>query len=309
MIRAVTIGECMIELSGRLGQDPAEQKLNFGFGGDTLNTAVYLARALKSDHQCAASVGYLTALGDDPFSDRMVAAWQREGIDTTAVQRLPGRLPGLYMIHTDDHGERQFFYWRDQAAARDLLDAGRDAVLAEMLAGVDLIYLSGISLAILAADRQTKLLDVLRSARGDGARIAFDTNHRPRLWPDQNAAIEIIEQMAAITTIALPGMDDERDLFGIDDPAAAAAAWHARGVDEVAIKNGADPCLVSWPGGQALVSGACVEIPVDTTAAGDSFNGAYLAARLAGLGPEEAAAAGHRTAARVIQYPGALVPR
>jgi 2-dehydro-3-deoxygluconokinase len=308
MIRVIAIGECMIELSGRLGQEPAPQ-LNFGFGGDTLNTAVYLARALCQDHHCAASVAYLTALGSDPFSDRMIAAWQREGIDTTAVQRLPGRLPGLYMIHTDDHGERQFFYWRDQAAARDLLAEGRDVALAETLKGADLIYLSGISLAILAADQRTRLLGILRSAQADGARIAFDTNHRPRLWPDKRQAVAAIEQTAALTAITLPGMDDERALFGMNDAATAAAAWHARGVAEVVIKNGADPCLVSWPEGQATVPGERVATPVDTTAAGDSFNGAYLAARLAGLDPAQAAAAGHRTAARVIQHHGALIPR
>ena len=308
MIRAVAIGECMIELSGRLDAEPAP-KLNFGFGGDSLNTAVYLARALKSQHRCPASVAYLTALGDDPYSDRMLAAWHAEGIDTSAVQRLPGRLPGLYMIHTDEQGERRFHYRRDQAAARDLLSGGGDLILAEAVGQADLIYLSGISLAILAAESRARLLDILQSAHANGTRIAFDSNHRPRLWPDQSLALEAVTRIAAITAIALPGMDDERALFGMPDAAAAAAAWHARGVEEVVIKNGAEPCLVSGPGGQVVIAARRVASPVDTTAAGDSFNGAYLAARLAGLEPAEAAAAGHATAAQVIQHHGALVPR
>ncbi len=91
-----------------------------GYGGDTLNTAVYLARL-------GVGVDYITALGDDSLSDEMIAGWAAEGVGTRRVARLPGKLPGLYMIQTDDKGERRFFHWRDSAAARSLMDLPRDA--------------------------------------------------------------------------------------------------------------------------------------------------------------------------------------
>ena len=84
-------------------------------GGDTFNTAVYMARA-------GIDVAYATALGDDPYSDGIVSMAAAEGIGTDLILRVPGRLPGLYMIETDPKGERRFRYWRDEAPARELFE-------------------------------------------------------------------------------------------------------------------------------------------------------------------------------------------
>src|SRR4051812_47840529 len=135
-MKIAAIGECMIELSERRGD-----QCRIGFGGDTLNTAIYLARL-------GAPVDYVTALGDDGYSDRMLAAWRAEGVGTAQVLRLPGRLPGLYAIETDAAGERRFYYWRDQAPARALFSLPQTPDLVAALAGYDLIYLSGISLSL-----------------------------------------------------------------------------------------------------------------------------------------------------------------
>src|SRR5882757_8458168 len=110
MIRVACIGECMIELRQASGG-----LYSRGFGGDTLNTAVYLARL-------GIGVDYITALGNDSLSDEMVEVWRAEGIGITKVARLKGKLPGIYMIETSEGGERRFFHWRDSAAARQLMD-------------------------------------------------------------------------------------------------------------------------------------------------------------------------------------------
>ena len=110
MIRVAAIGECMLELTHR-----DERTLALGHGGDTFNTALYLARAGASS---GIAVDYVTALGTDPMSDTMVAGWQAEGVGTARVVRLEGKLPGLYLIRTGDSGERRFFYWRSEAAVR-----------------------------------------------------------------------------------------------------------------------------------------------------------------------------------------------
>ena len=115
MSKVACIGECMIELKQADGG-----LFSRGYGGDTLNTAVYLARL-------GAGADYITALGDDTLSDEMIAGWAAEGVGTKRVVRLPGKLPGLYMIQTDDKGERRFFHWRESAAARSLMDLPRDA--------------------------------------------------------------------------------------------------------------------------------------------------------------------------------------
>ncbi|KAA8696319.1 sugar kinase [Pseudomonas proteolytica] len=295
--RIALIGECMIELQHR-----ADGSLHQSFGGDTLNTAVYLRRELGAD----STVDYVTALGDDSFSDAMCAQWASEGLGLQRVQRLPGRLPGLYCIQTDANGERKFLYWRNEAAVRDCFTTpGAEPILAA-LPGYDVLYLSGITLAVLGAVGRTRLLAVLVEARQRGARVVFDNNYRPRLWAGVEAAREAYRQVLEHVDLALLTEDDERALFGYADSEQVFAAYP--GIDEVVLKRGADDCLIRQSGQRFVVPAVAVEKVVDTTAAGDSFSAAYLASRLRGGSPQEAALAGHRLASRVIQVAGALLP-
>ncbi len=299
--RVAALGECMIELFRR-----PDGALTMGFGGDTLNTAVYLARLGESK---GIAVDYVTALGDDPVSAGMIAAWEAEGVGTGHVQRLPGRLPGLYMIETDKAGERRFLYWRDNAPARDLFVQPQSPALIAALEGFDLLYLSGISLAIWGEQGREALFALLKRVRATGGRVAFDTNWRPRLWPDHGVAQRAYDTMLRHTDIALPGVTDLHDLYGDTDAAAVLARVRAAGVPEIALKLEAPGCIVSAPGIDAEVPAERVDTVVDTTAAGDSFSAGYLAARLEGLDPVEAARAAHRLAAIVIQHRGAIIPR
>jgi 2-dehydro-3-deoxygluconokinase len=301
MRRIASIGECMIELS-EAGQGLMRQ----GYGGDTLNTAVYLRRTLSPS---AGAVAYVTALGDDPFSDEMVAGWQAEGIDCETVARLPGKLPGLYVIRTDAHGERSFLYWRDKAAARDVFagKAGRQRLAS--LASFDVIYVSGISLAILPDADRAALLDVLARCRGRGALVAFDPNYRPRLWPDMAAARLAMTAAARAATIVLPSFADEQALFGDPDPQATLARLHALGAEEVIVKNGEQPLHFRIDDEAFEALPVRVADAVDTTGAGDSFNGAYIASRISGLGIGQAVDAASRLAAIVVRHRGAVIPR
>ena len=303
-MRLAAIGECMVEATlDRAGPFAGPAKL--GFGGDTLNTAVYARRCLPEGE---GRVAYVTALGDDVFSDSMLAPWRDEGLETDLVYRLPGRRPGFYAIATDEAGERRFYYWRREAAVRSLLEDDRERDLATRLQGYDLLYLSGITLAILGERGRDRLLALLQGLRGAGSRVAFDGNHRPALWPEPAAAQAAYQAIGRLTDIALPTFDDEAALHGDESVDASAARWLGWGAREVAIKRGADGCTVVTPEDRVAVPGRPVESVVDTTAAGDSFNGAYLAARLLGETPAQAATRGCNLAAEVIQHQGAIIP-
>ena len=295
-MRAAAIGECMVEFHRR--PDGAYGR---GFGGDTLNCAVYLSRlGIPTD--------YVTLLGDDGLSDEMIAAWEAEGLGTGLVGRLPGRLPGLYLIETDARGERTFLYWRSAAPARDLIRLRGDSLGAE-LRGHALVYLSGITLSLFDAEGRARLVELLAGLRAGGARVAFDGNYRPRGWPDAAAARAAYAAMLAQTDIALPTFDDEAALFGDADPLVTVARLQAAGVAELVVKRGPEPCLVAAGGSPVTVPVPGRVEPVDTTAAGDSFNAGYLAGRLRGLEPAAAAAQGHRLAAEVVRHRGAIIPR
>ncbi|RVU20595.1 sugar kinase [Methylobacterium oryzihabitans] len=295
-MRVACVGECMMELSER-----ADGALTRAFGGDTLNTALYLARL-------GIPVDYVTALGDDPWSDEMVAAWAGEGIGTGQVRRVPGRNPGLYIIRTDAAGERSFHYWRDSAPARDLF-AGPDAAATQAaLAGYDLVYVSGISLSLYGEAGRAALAETLADLRGRGGRVAFDTNFRPRGWPDRDLARRVFRDAMAAADLVFASTEDLDWLYGAGGEAEALAH---RGRAEIALKSGGDAPVVRvlWADGDETVPAPPVEAVVDTTAAGDSFAAAYLAARLTGRDPVAAARAGHRLAGAVIGHRGAVIPR
>lgn len=292
------IGECMIELQHR-----ADGSLHQSFGGDTLNTAVYLRRELgDSGH-----VDYVTALGDDSFSDTMCQQWADEGLGLGMVQRLPGRLPGLYCIQTDANGERKFLYWRNEAAVRDCFTTPAAEPILAALPDYDVVYFSGITLAVLGEIGRERLLHTLVETRQRGGKVVFDNNYRPRLWASVEAAREAYGKVLAEVDMALLTEDDERALFGYASSEQVFAAYPA--IAEVVLKRGAEDCLIRFKGERFGVPAVKVEKVVDTTAAGDSFSAAYLASRLKGGAPQEAAVAGHGLASRVIQLPGALIPR
>lgn len=290
-MKVACIGEAMIELSIR------DNETKLGVAGDTLNTAVYLKRSAPQ-----IEVDYITRLGSDPFSDQITAFIQEQNLGTEAIETSDDRHPGLYAITTAPDGERSFTYWRNQSAAKELFQSPNGPCF-NCLDKYDALYMSGITLAILPDDTRTALLGYLTKS---GQTLAFDSNYRPALWPTQSKAQTVIEQFWHRADIALPSIDDEMLLWDQSEKEVI-ARFAVLGADG-ALKRGSHGPLSLGPIDEAKVSFQPSPKVVDTTAAGDSFNGAYLAARLTGLSQEQALLAGHRCASHVVQYPGAIVP-
>lgn len=295
--RIVGIGEAMIEFAPVAGG-----LFRRGFAGDTLNTSWYLRRLLPD----AFRVSYATRVGTDAISNELVAFVEEAGIGSEAISRDPERTLGLYTI-TLDGAERRFSYWREHSAARRLADdAGH---LAEVLAEAALVYVSGITLAVIGERGRKNLQAALTLSRKGGTRVAFDSNIRLRLWPDEAAARAAIEEFLQLTDVALPGFDDEANIWKDSAPEATAKRLLDKGVGEIVVKNGAGAAVVFSGETVTSVKAKSVVDVSDTTAAGDSFNAAYLAARCAGHSPLSACALGHELAGEVVRHPGALAPR
>ena len=295
--RFVSVGECMVEMSG--GED---RQYRLGYAGDTLNTAWYAKALLPQDWR----VDYVTAVGDDRYSDEMVAFIAAAGIGTGSMQRIAGKRPGLYLIH-QEKGDRKFTYWRDSSAARLLAD-DRPALDAA-LGGADLVYFSGITMAILAPRARGRLLHAIVAAREAGALVAFDPNIRPALWSSEDVMRSVLTAAATISDFVLPTHSDEAPIFGDRTPQATAERYLGLGVREVAVKDGGDPALIATAEETVMVPPRTDVRMVDPTGAGDSFNGSYLSSRMGGLGLMESAAAAHAVAAAVVGHKGALVDR
>lgn len=297
--RIAIIGECMIELKQVNGQ------LEQGFGGDSLNTAVYFSRLTR---QQGITTHYVTGMGKDPFSTSMLNAWQEESISTELVHISDTHLPGIYSIENTPDGERQFYYWRNDSAAKYWLRGISTEDLLAHFGQQSLIYLTGISLAILPDDCRDKLLACLKQCRRDGVKIAFDNNYRSALWPNSEQAQQCYRNILSITDMAFLTFDDECMLWGDSEEQHTLNRTRRFGVEEIIIKRGALPCIVANQEEQWQVAAQSISNIVDTTAAGDSFSAAYLARRLLGASAIDAAMAGHTLAGNVIQHAGAIIP-
>lgn len=296
------IGECMLEVSRLPSHETAGNlPAALSYGGDTLNTSVYLARM-------GVKVDYVTALGDDAMSAWMIDQWKAEHVGCHLVQRHSGAVPGLYMIEVDEHGERSFLYWRENSPATKLFDDEESSEhLFSLLSSFGYIYFSGITLALYQPPALERFLKFLEEFRAQGGQVIFDGNYRPRLWESRDIAAEVYNKVYGLTDIALPTIEDEQMVFGMDTPDAIIDRLLHWGVKETVLKMGGKGCLVATQEMRELVESNKVAV-VDTTSAGDSFNAGYFAARIAGQDPVSAAEAGHNLASVVIQHRGAIIP-
>jgi 2-dehydro-3-deoxygluconokinase len=294
------IGECMVEISGTL-----PSPLQLSFAGDTFNTAAYLARLMDRQGD---RIEYLTGLGADMLSLSMRSFLESCKVGTGYIRTIENRAPGLYLIEIAEGGERLFHYWRGEAAAKFFLDdVSTDDLVNELLNFTD-IYISGISIAVLSDIGKAVLYDALTEAKQRGLKIYFDSNYRPALWPNRNAAQVAFEKFLLLADIAMLTDTDLMQLYDVSQIEVRPLV-KAFDVPEIVLKCGANPCLI-YQNGDCLTVPAC-KVPnvIDTTAAGDSFNAAYLAARLKGLPVKKGAEWGHLLASHVIQQHGAMIDK
>ena len=296
-IKIGCLGEVMIELIAQEGDSA-----RIGVAGDTYNTSVYIKKLCKEDE---IQVSYITALGTDTFSQRILSNIKQHGIQTDHIEFRDNRMPGLYAIETDTEGERSFSYWRGEAAARTLFEEPC-TIKPEAMSEFDLLYLSGISIAILPEETRNRLINYIGVFRKNGGKFVFDSNYRPRLWGDTKTAREVTMQMWSLTDIALPSLDDEMALFNDANEQAVLNRLIQAGVSHGALKRGMDgPKAI----GEAVIQESFEPVTnvVDTTAAGDSFNAGFLYKHAMGEGLAQAMLSGHTLASKVIQQSGAII--
>lgn len=301
MKKIALLGECMIELNG----EPFGNMLQT-YGGDTLNTATYLARISRAENL---EVRYVSALGTDKLSQGMITRWQEDGINTNWVLRDETRQPGLYLIQLDAQGERTFLYWRNQSAAKYLLQHPDYPRVFDSLSEVDLIYLSGISLAILPKNDRTLLLKQLAKLKTQGVKIAFDSNFRPKLWENLETAQQCYAALLPLVDITLVTFDDEQLLWNDADEQQTLVRLTAHDIPTVVVKQGKIGAILSQNAKQSQITTTPIDNVVDTTSSGDAFNAGFLNGYLQGKPLEICCQQGNLVAGVVIQHKGAIIPK
>jgi len=296
MNRVFLLGECMIELT------PSDTNaFKQSFSGDVFNTAVYLKRFVTQ-----AKVHLITAIGKDKFSLAMLEYFHRQHIETSFVFQSDYKIPGLYAIQTDEVGERSFTYWRENSAARGVMSF-IDAQVVESISTGDIVFFAGISLAVISPTDRSKFWQFIKQLKDGGAILVFDPNYRAKMWDSSRQAKEQFEQAFIFADILLPGVDDFEQLYGLKTPKAVYDFCKPYQFDELVIKNG-EADIVCHIGEHTYHFPIIpVENVVDTTSAGDSFNGVYLGARIKGIEISDAIELASKAAGFVIQHHGAIV--
>lgn len=299
MTTITAVGECLMELTHH-----GAAQLAIRYAGDTYNTSVYLRRLTAA----TAKVQYITAVGDDWYSDQLLASAAAEHIEVCAPQ-IPSGTPGVYLVRVDSAGERTFTYHRTGSPATTMFGSNWPDELTNQMVSSDLVYLSAITLQILAPDAREELWATLARVQGRGGIVAFDSNYREAGWPSREAAKDALTRTLPLVDIALPSLADERALFGDEDALTVIARYTAAGASQVVVKDGTHPTISCHSGELFMLQPPTVQQPVDTTGAGDSFNAGYLAGTLAGATPQQSVRLAQRVAAQVVQFEGAIIPR
>lgn len=296
------LGEAMLELSAPAEGFKLGKSARLGYGGDTVNTAVYLSRL-------GVKTRYVSALGRDPFSVQMLREWEAEGLVVDSVLQHPTRTTGLYAIETDSDGERSFHYWRDSSAVRTLFDLdGVDAAM-ERASHCHILFLSGITLSLFSDSARSRIHDLARRVRLLGGRVAFDPNFRARLWDSRETAVSVFLDFARECDVVLPSCADEDLLFGKASVDVHARRWQDTGVPLVVMKRGPEGSRVYQSGSDSVdVPASPASLVLDTTGAGDSFNAGFLTGLVKGCSVQDSAGLGSRLASQVIAHRGAIVP-
>ncbi|WP_340678210.1 sugar kinase [Paraglaciecola sp.] len=297
MQKVVLFGECMLEL-----RQAQNNTMHRSFAGDVFNTAVYQKRAFAQQ-----SVSFMSALGNDVISQDLLQNCQQEGLETRLIRHSALHNPGIYLVQTDAQGERSFLYWRENSAARQVMKLLDEDVL-QQVCKADLFFFSGISLAILAPEDRVLFWQFLSDVQKAGVSIAFDPNYRARLWASPEDARQQFAFAFAASSIVLPGIEDFATLYDLHELKEIVAFCQPFNITELVVKNGSNSVFCRTEQLDVTLAIKAVTNVVDTTSAGDSFNGVYLGARLAGYAVKQAIELAASAAGLVIQHPGAIVP-
>lgn len=288
----LAMGEPLLELNSRDSQE--SQEFSLGFGGDTSNTVVAARRA-------GASAGYFTHIGDDDFGARLVRMWESEGVDTTYVSRESGGRTGIYFIARHDQNSSFTYYRADSPAAR----IGVADVPVGAIGDARLLHISGITQAISLSSCDAAF-HAMQQAREQSTLVSYDPNYRAALWPLERARA-IVSRSIELCDIALPNIEEGRLLTGLTHAPDVLEWFSARGPKTVVLKMGHEGALL-WDQGDVQEIAPYPVEPVDSTGAGDAFNGAFLARVLQGESALMAARYAAIAGAMTTQGPGAVGP-
>ena len=289
----ISIGECMIEL---FSEEPIEEADTFtrSLAGDSFNICVAAQRL-------GTSSGYITRLGDDPFAAYLLNTWNSLGIDTSQIKTVEG-FNAVHFVALMPDGDREFVYYRSGSAPTTLEPDDLDP---DYIGSAKVLHCSGIAQAISESARAT-VLRAAQIAKDRGLKVSYDPNYRHQLWSPEEMREAAAGLLPYVDYFLPNSSDDAPALIGSDDPYLMARHYRDSGVPVVAVTNGEDGAVIGFENEVIEVPPYSPDGPIDTTAAGDAFNGAFIHGLLNGMSVEDAGRLGTITAGLKLRQRGAI---
>ncbi|MBV6656592.1 MAG: sugar kinase [Devosiaceae bacterium] len=293
----LALGEPLIEMVRREGPADGPATYTSGVGGDALNALVAAARQ-------GAKTGLVSALGDDPFGHHVRRFCESEGIDTSALVTTSVGPTGVSFIHPDP-GARHFTYARRGSAASQYRPSD---VPLQTIAQARALHVTGVSQAISPSMRDA-VQAAAETARANGTLVSYDLNLRLKLWPLEMARA-CIQAFLPLADIVLPSDDEAERLLGTDDPGTILDHFARHGAQVIVLKRGPKGVIVRTAETDRAIPAPKVDA-IDSSGAGDSFAGAFLAHFLETGDALQAASLAVRVAALTVTGHGATaaIPR
>lgn len=284
MAKIILFGEPMaLLIADTTGPLETVEHFTRALSGAEVNVAIGLSRL-------GHPVEYLTRLGDDPFGHYIEGELKRNHIGTSmltydSVYRTGIQLKNRVTDGSDPHAP----YYRKGSAASHISVKEIDALDLE---DAELIHVTGIPPALSGTAREATFR-LMERAREAGILLTFDPNLRPALWENEETMKRVINDLAKLADIVLPGTEECRILAGTEEPEKAADFYQNLGVKTVIVKAGGKGAYVREGAHSCQVPGYHVDKVVDTVGAGDGFAVGVLSGILEGLTMEESVRRGN----------------
>ena len=260
ILDVLCLGEPLLEFNQI--KEGNKKTYSFGYGGDTSNTAISIARQ-------GMSVGFISKVGKDQFGWELLELWKREKVDYSHVSIHPEAPTGIYFVTHDADGHH-FTYYRSGSAACQMtpLDLPKDD-----LSQTRILHLSAITQAISVSSCETAFAAIFQ-ARKNGVKVSYDTNLRLKLW-SLDRARDVINRTVPMCDVIMPSLEEATSLTGLVDPVEITDYFFELGAKLVVLKQGSHGARVSDGKENLNIPGHKVKA-IDATGAGDTFDGAFL---------------------------------
>lgn len=285
----VALGECLVEFSELEGELYRQS-----FAGDTLNTLFYASRL-------GLATGYISMLGDDPYTGGIETLLSAEQIDRSLVGRS-SRTNGIYFIKRDSSPNTRLHFIRDRSAAKQAIDLLDLQFVREYILNSHVFHLSLIAIGM--TENKQRLLELVGSVAGR-ILISLDTNYRSSVWESSDQARETLADYLPHIDLLFVTDTDDRAYHGERSTVEVIKHYQSFGVPEFAYRMGAAGSIVFSGKADGIKAIPNIEV-LDTTGAGDAYNAGYLFLKLGGAAPRECGVYATACAALAIQGIGGM---